>query len=221
MSWLRANNYPDFKFLVEPRELADEEAFRLADLENRSRRDLSDYERATDYSRAVERYYGGNQQRMVERLEVTKSWLSRYLELAKLPPEVVVAFGTPHAIGISHAAVLAPLLRVSAKRDRVISEAERLTDEQQQLASGGGAFIKPAVVIKRLVAAAEARATKPAKPKEQVVRAANGAVVARGQRGGRGGGLAITVPTPGAHSRAEVLRALEQIFDKLQGKFGE
>ncbi|MEJ1977658.1 MAG: hypothetical protein WDN49_17670 [Acetobacteraceae bacterium] len=44
MTWLRANNYPEFRFLVEPRELTDEEAFRLADLENRSAKDLSDYD---------------------------------------------------------------------------------------------------------------------------------------------------------------------------------
>ena len=95
---------PEFRFLIEPRELSDEEAFRLADLENRSRKDLSDYERAIDYARAIERYYDGSQQRMAERLEVSKSWLSRYLELARLPPEVIAAFGSPHVIGISHAA---------------------------------------------------------------------------------------------------------------------
>jgi ParB family chromosome partitioning protein len=71
VSWLRRNHFPDFKFLVEPRELTDEEAFCLADLENRSRKDLSDYERATDYARAIERYYDGSQQRMAERLQVT------------------------------------------------------------------------------------------------------------------------------------------------------
>ncbi len=73
--WMRANNYPDFKFLIEPRELTDEEAFRLADLENRSRKDLSDYERARDYLRALERYFGGNQRQMAARLEVSPSWL--------------------------------------------------------------------------------------------------------------------------------------------------
>ena len=57
VTWMRAHHQPDFRFLVEPRELTDEEAFRLADLENRSRRDLSDYERASDYARAIDRYY--------------------------------------------------------------------------------------------------------------------------------------------------------------------
>ena len=73
VSWLRNHDYPDFKFVVEPRELTDEEAFRIADLENRSRKDLSDHERAVDYARAIERYYEGNQQRMADRLQVTKS----------------------------------------------------------------------------------------------------------------------------------------------------
>ncbi len=40
--WMRAHNYTEFRFLVEPRDLRDEEAFRIADLENRSREDLSD-----------------------------------------------------------------------------------------------------------------------------------------------------------------------------------
>ena len=65
-----------------------------------------------DYAKAVERYYGGSQQKMVERLEVTKSWLSRYLELARLPKEVVTAFGSSATIGITHGAALGPLLRV-------------------------------------------------------------------------------------------------------------
>ena len=59
VSWLRSHNYPDFRFLVEIRELTDEEAFRLSDIENRAREDISDFERARDYLRALEAYYGG------------------------------------------------------------------------------------------------------------------------------------------------------------------
>jgi len=32
------HDYPDFRFLVEPREMSDEQAFRVADLGNRSRK---------------------------------------------------------------------------------------------------------------------------------------------------------------------------------------
>ena len=92
ISWLRANTYPQFRYLIELRDLTDEEAFRLADLENRDREDLSDYERARDYARALKLYYGGKQKAMAARLEVSEAWLSRYLNLAKLPEAVVAAF---------------------------------------------------------------------------------------------------------------------------------
>ncbi|WP_158742942.1 ParB/RepB/Spo0J family partition protein [Acidisphaera sp. L21] len=205
VSWLRANTYPDFKFLIEPRELTDEEAFRLADLENRSRKDLSDYERATDYARAIERYYGGSQQKMVERLDVSKSWLSRYLELARLPDQVIRSFGSPHQIGISHAAALAPLLRAPKTRERVLAEAELLARDGR-----GGA---PAAVVRRLVGAA---AGKPAKrrAKEVEVRDAAGAVVAKALRSS-GGALSITVPGFGVRARPDVLAALAELLEKI------
>lgn len=76
VSWLRGNNYPQFRYLVEVRDLTDEEAFRLADIENRDREDISDYERAVDYAEAIRLYYGGAQKAMAERLEVSPPWLS-------------------------------------------------------------------------------------------------------------------------------------------------
>ena len=85
MSWLRAHNYPEFRFLVEVRDLTDEQAFRLSDIENRDNLDLSDYERAVDYKDALGRYYA-SQKEMAARLEVSEAWLSRYLDLAALPP---------------------------------------------------------------------------------------------------------------------------------------
>ena len=215
VSWLRANSFPEFKFLVEPRELTDEEAFRLADLENRHRRDLSDYERALDYARAVERYYGGSQQKMVERLEVTKSWLSRYLELARLPKAVVAAFGSSAVIGISHGAALGPVLRIPAKRDRMIAAAELLRTEQVSQGSGGSPWLPPSVVVRRLIAATESSVSKKARSREHVVRGKDGEVLARGQRGSRGGAIAISVPASGARRLPEVLSALSEILDKL------
>jgi ParB family chromosome partitioning protein len=217
VSWMRANNYPDFKFLVEPRELTDEEAFRIADLENRSRRDLSDYERARDYARAADRYYGGSQQRMAERLEVSKSWLSRYLELAKLPAEIVAAFGSARIIGISHGATLAPLLRAPEPRDRMIAEARLLSAEQAGGASSGTATIPPAAVMQRLVSAAKgAGATRGvSRAREHVVRAQDGTILARGQRAERGGGLTVSFPAPLKHERERLMEALEEILNQM------
>jgi ParB family chromosome partitioning protein len=217
VSWIRAHEKPDFKFLVEPRELTDEEAFRLADLENRSRRDLSDYERARDYARAVDRYYGGSQQQMAERLEVSKSWLSRYLELARLPAEIVVAFASPHAIGISHVAVLAPLLRAADQRDRIIAEAGRLAAERGELMARSEPSPSAAGVIQRLTSAARVgtMTRRAAVPREHVVRSSEGSIVARGQSTGRGGGVTISVPTPTKHARAALVSAVEEILDQI------
>jgi ParB family chromosome partitioning protein len=190
ISWLRHNGYLEFRFLVEPRELSDEEAFRVADLENRHRKDLSDYERAADYARALERYYGGSQQRMLERLNVSKSWLSRYLELAKLPASVLSAFGSPHLVGISHAAQLAPTLKHPVRGNRVLVAASVLAAEQAQRQRDGKLGLSPAAVTRRLLEAGVS--SRPAR-REILVRGADNEVLLKGQRE-RGGNLAVTVP---------------------------
>jgi len=211
ITWLRSHDYPDFRFLVEPREMSDEEAFRVADLENRSRKDLSDYERATDYARAVETYYDGSQQRMAERLQVTRSWLSRYLELAKLPAQIVAAYGNPHAIGISHASRLAPLLRSPVAQARIMQQAEMLVLEQRLRASHDDRLLPPAEVTKRLTSI-------PAQPKRPLQKAeakdAKGRVFARAERG-RGGAVTIVIPKPDGIDGGELLTGLMAMLEQL------
>lgn len=211
VTWLRAHDYPEFRFLIEPREMSDEEAFRVADLENRSRKDLSDYERAMDYARAVETYYGGSQQRMAERLQVTRSWLSRYLELAKLPPAVVAAFGSPHAIGISHAARLAPLLRKPGVQGRVVEAASLVEVEQAARVAKGQQPLAAAEVTRRLIAV-------PAQPRRTLMKAeardGNGRVIARAERG-RGGAVTIVVPKPDGVNGSDLLAAIMQVLERL------
>src|SRR3546814_1020542 len=56
VSWLREHNYPDIRYLVEIRNLTDEQAFRISDLVNRARKDLSDLERARDYLKRSEEH---------------------------------------------------------------------------------------------------------------------------------------------------------------------
>ena len=212
ISWLRAHDYPDFKFIVEPRELTDEEAFRLADLENRSRKDLSDYERATDYARAVERHYDGNQQRMADRLQVTKSWLSRYLELARLPSEILACFGSPHVIGITHAAAIAPLLSHPKARTRVLHATAAIASEQQVRGRAGQAFLTPAAVVSRLVRAGREE-TKPVARQEQF-RDAAGRVFLTAGRKGRGGAV-FSVPAAASADRKAVGAAIDEYLQKL------
>lgn len=214
VSWMRTHDYPDFKLLVEIRELTDEEAFRVADIENRHRKDISDYERATDYLRAIERYYDGNQQRMVERLRVTKSWLSRYLELAKLPSEVVAAFGSPHVIGIRNAAELAPLLKAEKARDAIIQEALSLASEQASLKAAQSPLLTPALVVRRMVSSTKASQKKPIKHSVDDIRASNGVIIARKERV-RGGGLKLHLLPRTKIAKSEYLKAFAEIFEGL------
>ena len=150
VSWLRANNYPQFKYLIELRELTDEEAFRLADIENRDREDISDFERARDYAAALKLYYNGRQTAMAERLEVTPTWLSRYLQLAKLPAEVVAAFPSIREIRELHARQLKPLLTRPQDRDRLMAAAAELAQEQRRAREGQGSQVETAEVLRRL-----------------------------------------------------------------------
>ena len=133
------------------RDLTDEEAFRLADIENRDRADLSDYERARDYAKALDLYYGGKQKAMAARLEVSEAWLSRYLYLARLPDAVVRAWPQITDLKELHARILRPLL--SDAGDKVLAEAEAIAAEQEQARTGQGAFVPVPRVLARLKAA--------------------------------------------------------------------
>ncbi len=217
-SWLRQHGMPSFKFLVEPRELTDEEAFRIADLENRSRQDLSDVERARDYAGALTRYYAGNQARMAERLSVSQSWLSRYLDLAGFPAIVIEAFGSLHAVKISHAATLAPLLRHPLSQQAVLAEAQALAAEQGERAETRQAALPAATVVKRLQQATRRKEAARVVPRavECTVRSAvSGAVLARGTRPQRGSNLVISVPRGATGDRAELMQAIEEVLDRL------
>jgi ParB family chromosome partitioning protein len=148
VSYLRTVEHRDIRFLIEERDLSDEAAFRLADVENRSRKDICDYERALDYRSAVEVYYGGVAQRMAERLEVSKTWLSRFLDLAKLPVDIIEAFGDVRELRENHAREIKPLLAVTASRPRVMAEAKRLAALQATAReTGEGALEAPKVIL--------------------------------------------------------------------------
>ena len=64
VAWLNANHYPDIELVAIIEDLDDEAAFRLADIENREREDISDLERGLNYKAAVDTYYDGLQARL-------------------------------------------------------------------------------------------------------------------------------------------------------------
>jgi len=211
ISWLRAHNYPDFRFLVEIRELTDEEAFRISDLENRARADLSDIERARDYLRALERHYQGHQKTMAQRLNVSEAWLSRYLDLARLPPALAAAFPDPHELKIKHVTQLKPLLKPDDRRQRVLERASELSASR-----GGGPALHPQEVIRLLTAAADAP-KRSASPKRsgstgaRLVTAPSGAPVLRVEARKRKE-VTVTLLLAGGATRAEAEAALGEIL---------
>lgn len=166
VSWLRANNYPQFRYLIEVRDLTDEEAFRLADIENRDRADLSDYERACDYLQALAAYYGGKQKTMAARLEVSEAWLSRYLHLARLPKVILAAWPRITEIRELHARQLRVLLHDG--EDKVMAEAERIAAEQTKARAGQGPYVAVPKVLSRLKAAVYGTASRANDPVQGV-----------------------------------------------------
>lgn len=217
ISWLRAHNYPDFRFLVDIRVLSDEEAFRLADIENRARDDLSDLERARDYLRALDLYYGGSQKAMAERINVTQSWLSRYLDLARLPEEIMAAFPQPQDLHIKHVTAIKPLLKPDDRRARVFSRSAELA-----MAQAGGRALPVPDVIRAFVLAADPPAA-PSAPKRSgtptrsglgdVITSPKGLPLLRVE-GKDGEGLRLTLLLQSGGSRDEAAMALREVLKR-------
>lgn len=218
VSWLRAHNYPDIRYLVEIRSLTDEQAFRISDLENRAREDLSDVERARDYLRALDLYYDGRQKTMAGRLNQSEAWLSRYLDLARLPDEVMAAFPDPHELKISHVGTLKPILKPQEKRALVLAEAQRLARLRAEGAAGLPVTVPD--ILRALVAAAAGPATK-AKGKDRrgassddpTVRTGAGVPLLRVDRQDRKG-VSVTLFCHGGGTRAEAEVALQALLDR-------
>jgi ParB family transcriptional regulator, chromosome partitioning protein len=212
VSWLRAHNYPDFKFLVDVREIGDEEAFRLADIENRARDDLTDLERAKDYLRALSAYYDGRQKTMAERLKVSESWLTRYLDLARLPEDLTKAFANPQELGIRNAIALKALLKPADRRERAFREAGRLAAEREQT----GKTMSVIEVIKALTRAADPP-TKSGSPKRsgtpEIIASGTGRPVLRIEGADRKG-VRITLLSKGGATREEADEAIRTVLDR-------
>lgn len=154
ISWLRANAYPDMQLLAQVQNLDDEAAFRLADLENRARKDVSDLERARNYAAALASHYDGHLTRMAERLRLSKGWLSKMLRVAKLPDDVLAAFGSLFDIQLKPAYALALALDDSNRTASIKLAAESLAEEQNQRRANGLPSIVAADVYRQLLATA-------------------------------------------------------------------
>ncbi len=214
VSWLRNNNYPQFKFLVEVRNLTDEEAFRLSDIENRDKEDISDYERAQDYKSALDAYYQ-TQKQMAERLEVSETWLSQYLDLAKLPTEVVECYYSITDIKTQHARDLKPLMKDKRTLSKLIDEAKLIKLAQDAARVGEGGAISSQDVVKRLKALV--KPVKKANKTDNVLatyKASNGHEFMSVTRKGKSE-LQLSLKVNKGASKKEILEACQEIISSF------
>jgi ParB family chromosome partitioning protein len=205
VKWLREHHHPEFDYLVTIQHVTDEEAFRISDVENRSRKDISDWERAKEYTVALREFYDGSQSQMASHLNLSKSWLSRLLDVARLPECLVAAFSDTHDITVRIARDIKPLagdVRALAKME---DEAKRIADER------GRRGFKPSgpEVAKLLVKATVQPVVKGAGEKEGV--GTSGEVILRYTKA-RGGGVTIKVPPKTGAARAEILKAIGELL---------
>lgn len=187
INWLNHNGRPELRLSALIVDMSDEEAFRLADIENRERADICELDRARSYQDAVDRFYGGIQSRMAEALSLSNSQLSRLLALAQLPQEVVDAFATRAELKVRYSELLTPLLRRPEQRADMIAEARRIGTEQQLLAAQDERMIPSATVLARLREAAAPRHREEARDLPIML---DGDRIGR-VRAGKNGGLAI------------------------------
>jgi ParB family chromosome partitioning protein len=194
-----------YDFLIEERQLSDLEAFRLSDVENRHREDLSDYERAVDYLLALDLYYDGSQKQMAMNLERSEGWLSRYLDLARLDPVVMEAVRDVREITVNQARVIKPLLG-GRTRTAVLEKAREFASLPVKLSAQE--------VFRSLTSvAAEPKAVKGIATLAMVQAKETGKVLIVARRQGRGG-LVIQIDGRSGAGKAEVVAALTELVER-------
>ncbi len=206
ISWLNTNHYPDIELVAIIEDLDDEAAFRLADIENREREDISDLERGLNYKAAVDSYYEGVQSRMADRVKLSKSTLARYIGLTGIPPTIVSAFSSPMDLQVRHGDKLLPLLRNPALRSKMEEAARLIASEQSFRHSGDEEPISGSEVVARLV---QATAVRPGRSQKAWIEA-NGATIGQIDRD-RARGLTITL-NPTDLTTDDILEALRPLI---------
>ena len=215
VSWLHANNHTEIELVARIETLDDEGAFRLADLENREREDVTDLERARNYRHAVDAYYKGVRTQMAERLAIPKQNLHNLLQLAELPDEVVAAFAEPGDLKVRHGMRLSPLLKNDEHRVAIISAALALRLEQQALKDAGSDKIEGIKICERLAAAA-ATSKKSISRTKTALTAASGKEIGQVLADTRAKGITVNINPRGAASVDEILEALRPALESAK-----
>ncbi len=137
ISWLRRNSYPEMRLLAQVADLDDEAAFRLADIENRARKDVTEIERARNYVAALKAHYGGKQVRMAERLRLSKGWLSKMVKAGSIPDDVFAAFPDLSALTLNPAYALATTMDEPERAKAIRYVAGRIAEKNAAAKADG------------------------------------------------------------------------------------
>ena len=213
ISWLRGHSYPDMQFVAQVANLDDEAAFRLADIENRARADVSDLERARNYAAALADHYGNHQTRMAERLRLSKGWLSKMLKVATLPDAVVAAFDSPGDVQLKPGYALAQALDDKAAAKAILRAAAQIAGEQAALRESGAPALPATDVIRRLMAAPD----DTAKPAPMVIHSRHGRPMVTVQTSNRQG-VTLRLHAGSGASQDDVVNAVRNALIQLEGE---
>lgn len=211
ISWLNANHYPDIELVAIIEDIDDEAAFRLADIENREREDISDLERGLNYKAAVDAYYDGVQSRMADRVKLSKSTLARYIGLTEIPQAIVSAFNSPMDLQVRHGDKLLPLVRNPAMRAKMEAMADLIAAEQSFRQSGDEEPISGADVVARLIKSTTT--TRTGRTQKAVIEAKGSAIGQVDRDQGRG--FTITL-NPTTLSADDILSALRPFIENAK-----
>lgn len=98
-------------------------------IENRDREDVWAYDQAIFYRRVLDEVFGGDRQALMALLNMSKSWLSKYLAIANIPASVMSAFPGLYTAGVLSLYPLSVSLDAnSAKIPDLIAKADSLRE---------------------------------------------------------------------------------------------
>ncbi|ANI80082.1 ParB/RepB/Spo0J family partition protein [Sphingobium sp. EP60837] len=213
VSWLRENNHAEIDLVARIETLDDEGAFRLADIENRERQDVTDLERARNYLHAVDAYYNGVRSHMAARLAIGKQNLHNLLQLAELPPEVVRAFADPSDLKVRHGMKLSPLLKQPDLQEAILIAARELAQEQASRRASGQEPIEGPQVYQRLVTASPKRTERPSSRAKARVNSPDGEEIGLIVSDTKAKGMTININPKRSMNVEEILAALRPVIE--------
>ena len=194
--------------IIEVRNIDDRDAFLLQDIENRDREDISDYERASDYSKALPVYFEGKKSHMAEQLQIDSGNFNRLLALIDLPSEIVDAYADIRDLVVHHGNQYAKYLKEPSSKKRVLSAAKKL--------KGQGASGKEVVAALRK-AARQGMSVDASSQKNQ---STNGSLAITRGKGGQYT-VSFTVPSKDRAQGIEAIRSdLQDMIDSLAEEAG-